>query len=58
MEQIAGHERQVRSSHLFEPRAEVVLEEYAPPQLFAGVEHAVFLAADALAARDQGLDQP
>jgi hypothetical protein len=43
VEQIAGQARQVRSSHLFEPRAEVVLEEYAPPQLFAGVDHAVFL---------------
>jgi hypothetical protein len=43
VEQIAGHERQVRSSHLFEPRAEVVLEEYAPPQLFGGVENTVFL---------------
>jgi hypothetical protein len=43
VEQIAGHERQVRSSHLFEPRAEVVLEEYAPPQLFGGVDHTVFL---------------
>jgi hypothetical protein len=43
VEQIAGHSRRVRSSHLFEPHAEVVLEEYAPPGLFAGVEAAVFL---------------
>jgi hypothetical protein len=43
VEHIAGHSRQVRSSHLFEPRAEVVLEEYAPPQLFAGADHTVFL---------------
>ncbi len=43
VEQIAGHSRQVRSSHLFERRAEVVLEEYAPPGLFAGVDQAVFL---------------
>ncbi len=43
VEQIAGHSRQVRSSHLFEPHDEVVLEEYAPPQLFPGVDQAVFV---------------
>ncbi len=43
VEQIAGRARQVRSSHLFEPRAEVVLEEYAPPGLFPGVDQAVFV---------------
>jgi hypothetical protein len=43
VEQIAGHARQVRSSHLFGPRAEVVLEEYAPPGLFPGVDQTVFV---------------
>lgn len=42
VEQIAGRARQVRSSHMFEPRAEVVLEEYAPPPLFPTVDQTVF----------------
>jgi hypothetical protein len=43
VEQIAGQVRQVRSSHLFAARAEVVLEEYAPTRLFPDVDQAVFV---------------
>lgn len=42
VEQIAGHSRRVRSTHVFERRAEIVLDEYAPPQAFHAVDHAVF----------------
>jgi hypothetical protein len=41
-EQIAGHQRRVRSAHVFERRAEIVLDEYAPPQMFHSVDHTVF----------------
>jgi hypothetical protein len=41
-EQIAGQSRRVRSTHVFERRAEIVLDEYAPPQAFHAVDHAVF----------------
>jgi hypothetical protein len=41
-EQIDGHARRVRSSHLFEAHAELVLDEYAPPDLFHAVDHSVF----------------
>jgi hypothetical protein len=42
VEQIAGHTRRVRSSHLYMAHAEIVLDEYAPPQLFPRVARAVF----------------
>jgi hypothetical protein len=42
IEQISGHRRRVRSTHVFGPRAEVVLDEYAPPDAFHAVDHAVF----------------
>jgi hypothetical protein len=37
----ALHER-VRSLHVFTPMGEVVLEEYAPPNVFGGVNRQVF----------------
>lgn len=42
IEQISGHPRRVRSMHAFEQRAEIVLDEYAIPQEFHTVDHAVF----------------
>ncbi len=42
LEQINGRRRRVRSTHVFEPRAEVVLDAYAPPESFHAVDHAVF----------------
>jgi hypothetical protein len=42
IEHINGRRRRVRSTHVFEPRAEVVLDEYAPPEMFHSVDHAVF----------------
>jgi hypothetical protein len=41
-ERIRGQPRRVRSTHVFVPGAEVVLEEYAPPAMFHAVDHAVF----------------
>ena len=41
-EQISGHRRRVRSTHAFEPRAEIVLDEYAIPREFHIVDQAVF----------------
>lgn len=41
-ERIAGHERRVRSIHMFGPHDEVVVDEYAPTDIFARVDHAVF----------------
>jgi hypothetical protein len=42
IERINGRQRRVRSTHVFAPRAEVVLDEYAPPGAFHSVDHAVF----------------
>lgn len=41
-EQIHGQPRRVRSTHVFLEGAELVLDEYAPPSVFHGVDHAVF----------------
>jgi hypothetical protein len=41
-ELISGQRRRVRSLHVFVHRAEIVLDEYAPPSLFRAVDHAVF----------------
>lgn len=41
-ERIGGQERRVRSTHVFTPAAELVLDEYAPPAIFHAVDHAVF----------------
>lgn len=41
-ERIAGRDRRVRSTHLFGRDYEVVLDEYAPPDVFAAVDHVVF----------------
>jgi hypothetical protein len=41
-ELISGRRRRVRSFHVFLPRAEIVLEEYAPASMFHAVDHAVF----------------
>jgi hypothetical protein len=32
----------VRSTHVYVPGAEYVLDEYAPPAMFHAVDHAVF----------------
>ena len=60
LEQINGHPRRVSSSHLFEPRAEVVLDEYAPPGLFDGVNRSVFapIRRSLLVTRDDGTAHP
>jgi hypothetical protein len=41
-ERIAGHDRRVRSIHMFGPGYEYVVDEYAPPDIFAAVDHVVF----------------
>jgi hypothetical protein len=41
-ERIAGHERRVRSIHMFGSGEEVVVDEYAPPDIFARVDPVVF----------------
>lgn len=41
-ERIAGQERRVRSIHMFGSGEEVVVEEYAPTDIFATVDHLVF----------------
>jgi hypothetical protein len=41
-EHAAGQARRVRSTHVFTPEAEVVLDEYAPPAAFHAIDHAVF----------------
>ena len=41
-ERIGKGERRVLSTHVFNASEELVLEEYAPPQLFATVDRAVF----------------
>lgn len=42
VERIRGQLRRVRSTHLYVGREEIVLEEYAPVDLFHSVDHAVF----------------
>ena len=42
-ERIAGQERRVRSIHMFASDAEVVVDEYAPPGIFAAVDQVVFV---------------
>ena len=42
-ERIGTGERRVLSTHVFNATEELVLEEYAPPQLFATVDRAVFV---------------
>jgi hypothetical protein len=41
-ERIAGQERRVRSIHMFGSGDEVVVDEYAPPDIFARVDPLVF----------------
>ncbi len=41
-ERIAGNERRVRSIHMFGSGDEVVVDEYAPTDIFAAVDHGVF----------------
>jgi hypothetical protein len=41
-ERIAGHERRVRSIHMFVSDEEAVVDEYAPPDIFARVDPLVF----------------
>ena len=47
IESIDGQRRHVRSTHLYLPRSEVVLEEYAPVAEFATVEREVFTEVSA-----------
>jgi hypothetical protein len=42
VQRIAGEVSRVRSTHVFAFAAEVVVDEYAPPDLFASVDQAVF----------------
>jgi hypothetical protein len=42
VERISGHARRVRSLHVFAFGAELVLDEYAPPNVFHAVDHDVF----------------
>ncbi len=42
IEQIGGHQRRVRSMHVFRRHAQVVLEEYAPPNIFGAEDRMVF----------------
>jgi hypothetical protein len=41
-ERIGGLPRQVSSTHVYLPGAELVLDEYAPPAAFAAVDRSVF----------------
>ncbi len=43
IEHIGGRTRRVRSTHLFAYGAEIVLDEYAPPNLFGAVDRQVFI---------------
>jgi hypothetical protein len=43
VERIGDGTRQVLSTHVFAPRSEVVLEEYAPPALFTRLRRGVFV---------------
>jgi len=42
LQRLAGRLRRVRSTHVYLPGEEVVLEELAPPALFHAVDHTVF----------------
>ena len=42
LERIDGQLRRARSTHVFVPGDELVLDQYAPPSLFHVVDHAVF----------------
>ncbi len=42
LERISGQPRRVRSVHVFTAHAEVVLDAYAPPEIFHPVDHDVF----------------
>lgn len=42
IERIGGLLRRVRSTHVFAPGEEIVLDQYAPVALFHAVDHAVF----------------
>ncbi len=42
LEQVGREARRVRSLHLFTRRAELVLDEYAPPASFAAIDGSVF----------------
>ena len=42
LESIGGQRRRVRSTHVFVPGAELVLDEYAPLTVFHAVDHSVF----------------
>lgn len=44
LERLHGLLRRVRSTHVFARRSEIVLEEYAPPDVFRAVEPSVFSA--------------
>ncbi len=39
---VSGRERRVRSTHVYAKEAEYVVDAYAPPEDFAGVDRAVF----------------
>jgi hypothetical protein len=41
-ERISGQQRRVRSTHLFDRRAEIVIDAYAPPGDFARLDDSVF----------------
>lgn len=41
-ERIAGQERRVRSIHMFGPDEEIVVDEYAPTNMFAAVDQLAF----------------
>jgi hypothetical protein len=43
LERVGKQIRRVHSVHVFVPHAELVLDEYAPPQLFAAVDRSVFV---------------
>jgi hypothetical protein len=45
-ERIAGSLRRVRSIHIFAPGSELVIEEYAPPDMFHAIDQAVFSKLD------------
>jgi hypothetical protein len=42
LERVGGEPHRVRSTHVFVPHAELVLDEYAPPGLFRSVDESVF----------------
>jgi hypothetical protein len=43
VESVGGATREVRSTHFFVSGDEVVVDEYAPPNLFPGADHMTFL---------------